>query len=226
MSTKTEVKVDVKASAKVTTEVRNVNEAESRTESATLALIRAIQTESKRLAYDQSQARLMLVLSIREASKGTDKLPKKPTDEQLKEFDNVQRFKVSRLMAYAFPKAEVAADVNAALAHDEKLNGSKHGRVGFRRLADIAQGRLSFADAKEGKTATKVNPSQATPKVLDLSATALENDLAGIRSKYAKATAEHAAAFTPKQLREMAAKVFCDGAYKPTKAEKTEEKAS
>lgn len=210
--TGTSAKVEVSAvsSAKVVTAIAAIVAADAQVANATIAAVRTIRSEANRMNYDAKQARLMVTLSYRLAQGFTSK-----DETEISTFDAKYRPNVSRLMGIAFPEKERESAVNAALAHDEKLGNQKHGRIGTNKLLEISRGNLSFADAKAGKAPTRT-PSGNGPKVQDLSATALENALAGIRSTFGTAKDKQAAAFTPQALRAMAEKVFCDGPYKPS----------
>lgn len=203
-------------SSKLTTAVKAIIAAVASTESAMLIGIRTLQSEAKRMGLDRKGASTLVYLSYREAKRGTPGgLPsdKSETEEQTKAFDTLQRFNVSKLLGLAFPDADRAADVEKGLKHDEAKSGQKHGRIGTNRLLKVASGAMSIGDALAGKPVTRLNGTTNTPKVEDLSATALENAFAGIRSKFVKP--EH---FTPEAARTIALLVFCDGPYAPKKA--------
>jgi hypothetical protein len=210
---KTEAKTVTQASAKLTAQVVAMIEAQVGYEGATLSTVRTLQSESSRLGLDKDGSRQLLVLSIRAAKLGKPGgLAKGADDEAVKAFDFAQKFQVSRLLALAFPKAEVAAEVEKALSHDEGKNGSKHGRIGVNKAIEIARGNLTCADAKAGKAPARRNPTPPTPAAADVSPEAFENALAGLRSRFIKP-----GAFNPERARELAAKVFCDGTYSPAK---------
>lgn len=211
--TKTAATVATLVSNKLTVAVRAIIAAVASTESAMLIGIRTLQSEAKRMGLDRKGAGQLVYLSYREAKRGTPGgLPadKSETEEQVKAFDTLQRFNVSKLLGLAFPDADRAADVEKGLKHDEAKTGQKHGRIGTNRLLKVASGAMTIGDAIAGKAATRTNGNSPEPKVEDLSATALENAFAGIRLRFVKP--EH---FTPEAARTIALLVFCDGPYSP-----------
>lgn len=210
---KTAVAVIVKTSPKVIAAIVAQLSAEVTALGKQAETGRTIRTEAKRMGYDKDQAREMATLCWREA-----KAFKSKDEQQIKDFDLRARPDVSKAMAIAFPVDTHKADTDRALAHNEKI-GTKHGRISSSKVLDIARGKLTFDEALAGKSATAGNgktPTPAKPEVLTL--TTLENELAGIRSKYCKP-----GILTPAAIREVAEAVFCDGTYSPTKT-KTEDK--
>jgi len=212
MSTEAKTTVIVKTSPKLVAAVKAQLDAEAKAIGKQTYTARMIRTEAERMSYDEKQARQMTFLAWREA-KGFNAA--KEGEESTKQFDNDNRFAISKIMTIAFPVETHKADLEKAIAFNEKLGDAKHGRISVSKLESISRGKLTFADAKEGKSAAK-NVKQTTPqKVVKLTGETLENELAGIRSRYCKP-----GLMTPKQMREYAKVVFCDGPYKP--AEKTE----
>lgn len=213
--TKTEAKqeVVVKTSAKVVAAIVAQLSAEVTALGKQAETGRTIRMEAKRMNYDEKQARMMATLCWREA-KGF----KSKDEEQIKDFDLRARPDVSKAMAIAFPVETHRADTDKALAHNEKL-GTKHGRISSSKVLDIARGKLSFADALAGKSATGNGKPPEPSKPIILTEETLENELAGIRSRYCKP-----GILTPIEMRDVANAVFCDGTYTPEKKEKEKAK--
>lgn len=207
-ATATAIKADAVVSAKVVSEIMEIISATEKVGSATLSAVKVIRSEAKRLGYDEKQTRQMVTLSYRKAKS----LPATADEETVKAFDLRHRPDVSKLMGIAFPDEKHTSEVNKAIAHDEAKGTAKHGRIGTSKLLQIARGNLTVADALAGKPASS-NRTPQPPTAPDLSATALENALAGIRSRFCKPEA-----FTPEAIRAIADRVFCDGAYVPSKA--------
>lgn len=210
MSTKTEAKseVIVKTSAKVVAAIKAQVIVEAQALGKVAFTAKTIRQEADRLGYDEKQARQMTTLAWREA-KGF-----KGTEDQTKDFDLRCRPDVSKVIALAFPVATHEKDTQKAMAFNEKLGDQKHGRISSGKMLSIARGNLTYEDALAGKSAQKTAKTPEPGKVKKLTLATLEDELAGIRARFCKPGIAN-----PEQMREIAERVFCDGAYKPAEKE-------